>query len=149
MADMEFVQTDAAAGAKFSPTGCWAGIDRWKGASNKKSTIDSVMAAGSLWEDPEFPADDTSISWEMFGYGSMGNSNSDGVAESLPMGMPWKRPSEMGQGLSANPSLMGDLGKPMPQGINQGGVLADCWFMASMSAIAEQPDRILNNMYNR
>ena len=107
------------------------------------------MAAGSLWEDPEFPADDTSISWEMFGYGSMGNSNSDGVAESLPMGMPWKRPSEMGQGLSANPSLMGDLGKPMPQGINQGGVLADCWFMASMSAIAEQPDRILNNMYNR
>lgn len=33
--DTEFVQTEAAAGTQFTPTGCWAGIDRWKGASNK------------------------------------------------------------------------------------------------------------------
>ena len=57
----------------------------------------------------------------------------------------WKRPSEMGY--SGSPSLWGSLGKPVPNGISQMS-LGDCWFLASASALAEQPERIKRVVWN-
>ena len=36
---------------------------------------------------------------------------------------------------------MGDLGKPLPNGVNQAG-LGDCWFLAGVAALAEGPKRL-------
>ena len=61
------------------------------------------------------------------------------------MGLEWKRPSEMGEGWPTKPSLFGSLGQPAPQGVAQQG-LADCWFLAAASAMAEDPNRIYKVM---
>lgn len=57
----------------------------------------------------------------------------------------------MGNGASKKPSLWGDSGKPMPNGVRLGG-LWDSWFLAAASALAENPERIqrflLENEYN-
>jgi len=39
------------------------------------------------------------------------------------------------------PLLWGTKGKPIPNGVNQGGV-GDCWFLASAAAVAEEAHRI-------
>jgi hypothetical protein len=48
----------------------------------------------------------------------------------------WMRPTE----ITSSPSLWGSKGV-RPAAVNQ-GYLGDCWFLASMSAIGEWPDRI-------
>lgn len=54
----------------------------------------------------------------------------------------------MGHGYSTSPSLFGQYGKPIPNGINQMG-LGDCWFLASASSIAEEADRITKIIENK
>lgn len=65
--ETEYLQTESKVG--FSPGSCWAGIKRWEGASNSMRTIRDAQNAGTPWEDPDFPADDTSLSWAKFGFG--------------------------------------------------------------------------------
>lgn len=67
------------------------------------------MSSGKPWEDPDFGADDTSITWADFGFGEMNSP--------IERGMAWKRPAEMGEGWSDHPSLFGEYGKPMPAGV--------------------------------
>lgn len=95
------------------------------GSSNTKDTYDTASSAGALWEDPEFGADASSLTWESYGFGSSGT---DGNKD-------WKRPSEMGAGYPTTPSLFGDYGKPVPNGIRQ-MALGDCWFLAATSSVA-------------
>lgn len=71
--------------------------------------------------------------------------------------MDWMRPGEY-KGSSYNdaglhykfhskPSLYGSLDKPVPNGVHQYG-LGDCWFLAAVSALAEQPERIERIIWN-
>ena len=137
----EEAYVDESAGLSFTPKGCRAGIQRFeRGKSNSEQTWTSASGKGKKWEDPEFGADDSSLSWGKFGFGK--------EYDAPPDGLQWKRPSEMGQGLPAKPSLFGKFGKPLPQGVAQ-GQLGDCWFLASASAVAEQPKRILKVIENQ
>ena len=105
--ETEFIQTNAQ--VSFSPNSCWAGIDRWDSSTNSQSTYDKAVSSGQLWEDPEFGPDDTSITWADFGFGEMSHP--------IKRGMPWKRPSEMAYGWPSKPSLFGEFGVPLPQGV--------------------------------
>ena len=136
--ETELIQTEAKSG--FVPDSCWAGVDRMHSASNKMSTYKAALAAGVPWEDPEFGADDTSLTWADFGFGEM--------SYPIKRGMAWKRPGEMGEGFPTSPSLYGDAGVPLPQGIRQMGI-SDCWFLAGTAAMAEHADRIYNVMQDR
>lgn len=84
--ETEFIQTEAK--VSFSPNSCRAGVDRMHSYSNKKSTYEAAVAAGVPWEDPEFDADDTSLTWADFGFGEMSSP--------IKRGMAWKRPGAMG-----------------------------------------------------
>lgn len=44
-------------------------------------------------------------------------------------------------------TMWGNVGKPAPTGIHQGQV-GDCWFLASLAAVAEHPDRISTKIVN-
>ena len=102
---------DASSGLSFTPTSCTSGIERFEsGASNSEATYTAAQAGAALWEDPEFGADDSSLSWGGFGFGK--------EYDAPPNGLKWKRPSEMGEGLSDKPSLWGSLGKPLPYGVH-------------------------------
>lgn len=94
------------------------------------------MGGSDPWEDPEFGADSTSFVWD--GYGTIGDLDDTS-------GYEWKRPTEMGY--DEDPSLLGELGKPVPNGIHQGG-LGDCWFLSSNAAVAEVATRIKSNIAN-
>jgi len=56
----------------------------------------------------------------------------------------WKRPALIER---VRPSLWGSKGKPVPEGIAQGG-LGDCWFLAAASALAEDDKRIRRILWN-
>lgn len=76
------------------------------------------VVAGKKFEDQSFPAQSDSITWS----GTITRT--------------WKRPSEA----ETSPSLWGSKGI-RPAAINQGG-LGDCWFLASIAALGEWPDRV-------
>ena len=40
------------------------GIRRMSAASNSQETYDAANSASGKWEDPGFPADDTSLMWD-------------------------------------------------------------------------------------
>lgn len=125
----------------FKPKSCESGIERFeKGPSNSKETWKKAKKGNTLWEDPEFGADGSSLSWGQFGFGQ--------EVDAPPTDLQWKRPSEMGQGLSDKPSLWGKFGKPLPTGTQQGG-LGDCWFLAACAALAEVPERIESVFVNK
>jgi len=118
---------------------CSAGIERMNGASNSWATWKAANSASGLWQDPEFTADTSSLYWA--GYPTRKSSTSNIVG--------WKRPSEMGGTWAAEGiTLFGKAGKPQPNGIKQTG-LSDCWFLASVASVAEDPSRILDIMANR
>ena len=98
------------------------------------------MRASQKWEDPQFKADATSLRWDMYGF--------EIDRDAPPKELAWKRPAEFGGGYGTNPKLWGNLGKPVPNGVNQGR-LGDCWFLASASSLAENPERIYDVMYDK
>jgi len=91
-----------------------------------------------LWEDPLFGADQSSLFWASGGvdpvYGKVVNEVVN-----------WKRPRDLypGQGKT----MYGGHEKPEATGIHQGRV-GDCWFLASLSALAEEPHRITDLIEN-
>lgn len=116
---------------------CWTGIERWDWKSNSLKKYQNVLRSGTVdYKDPGFPADDSSLFWEDFG-----------EKIGVPRGMAWKRPKEMGEGWTDSPSLFGKGKQPVPNGIRQMG-LADCWFLAGTSAVAEVPSRITDIMFD-
>lgn len=64
-------------------------------------------------------------------------------------GISFKRPSQLPkkEGGSKTPSLWGDKGV-LPLAINQGSI-GDCWYLSSLSAIAETPSRIKTLFENK
>lgn len=82
-----------------------------------QSIIDECKAKGTQWEDPEFPADRKSL------------------GKTFPCS--WLRPSQyLPDGIK--PII---FDQPRPDDIIQ-GKLGDCWFLSSLSVMAEQPQRI-------
>lgn len=116
---------------------CDGGINRWTHASNSISTYNGAINGGT-WSDPGFGADTSSLYW-----GKQGLSG--GFQASTQKIVAWKRPSEIFKGQA--PSLLGNLGKPAPTGINQGQV-GDCWYLASLAAVAEDPKRMADRITN-
>lgn len=96
------------------------------------ATFKKALQGTAKWEDPEFPASPSSLSWPQYG-----------TARSfrVPKNMKWMRPPDMGHGYPKEPKLYGSAGKPIPNGIAQGG-LGDCWFLSAISSISEVPNRI-------
>jgi len=95
-----------------------------------------------LYEDPDFPADKSSLYWPKYEWdGDMPPDYDEKVTG-------WARPTELVRQArykqpakpDAEPSLWGS-GGIQPNGTNQGG-LGDCWFLAAASALAEYPDRV-------
>ena len=73
----------------------------------------------------------------MYGYNTIGGGTP-------PTSLAWKRPGEM----DSNPKLFGNIGHPIPNGIKQGS-LGDCWFLAAVSSLAENRERVYRFMHNR
>ena len=94
------------------PESCSSGLDRIESKSNALSTYERVLnQSKNKWNDPDFPADDSSLQWGQFGYGDIADSF-------VPkLGMKWLRPSETYYGLEGEVSFFGKLGKPLPQGV--------------------------------
>lgn len=128
--------------SSFRPTTCSSGIQRFtNGTSNSIEAYRAALNGTKLWEDPEFGGDSSSLRWDAYGFSIQGSY-------SPPKLLLWKRPSEMGQGYSTTPSLWGDFGKPIPNGIKQMS-LGDCWFLAAASAVAEQAERVYRFAHDR
>ena len=73
-----------------------------------------------VWEDPNFPAADSSLYY------------TDVRPDYLPANIEWKRPSQ----LVKKPALITDGVTKFD--VHQGH-LGDCWFLASLSALATNP----------
>jgi len=97
------------------------------------------------YEDPSFPADDSSLFWDMQNGSSAGPQVAiyKGLTKDY-QGIIWKRPTDlinntMNPGAN-KPSLFG------PKGIqvrtSEQGDLGDCWFLSSATAVAEYPERM-------
>ena len=96
----EEAYVDESAGLSFTPKSCQAGIKRLHhGLSNKEELWNKFKSGSKKFEDRDFGADDSSLSWGKFGFGK--------EYDAPPDGLKWKRPSEMGQGLPDKPSLYG------------------------------------------
>lgn len=64
------VMADAHVTASFKPTSCDSGIKRFEsGPSNSQATWKAAKSSSTKWEDPEFGADSSSLSWGQFGFG--------------------------------------------------------------------------------
>ena len=83
-----------------------------------------------LYEDPTFPADETSLVWRDY----IRNDKGLDLAERVDH---WARPSEL---VKNNPTLWGWEGV-LPDGTDQ-GTIGDCWFLSAASALAENGKRI-------
>lgn len=93
---------------------------------------------GSSYNDPSFPAAESSLFWRKHLRGTqMPNLYIREVTG-------WARPSEIVKG---HPSLWGSKGV-LPAGTNQGR-LGDCWFLAAAAALAEFPERIQKIFSNK
>ncbi|XP_077996188.1 calpain-B-like [Glandiceps talaboti] len=83
-------------------------------ASDIKAIRDSVISSGVLFEDNEFPADESSLFFSEF--------HTEGIV--------WKRPGE----ITDDPRLLVD-------GVSRDdvvqGILGDCWFLSSCASIAQ------------
>ena len=121
----------------YGDQSCWGGIKRWWHPANSLATYNKVVGGGP-WADPIFEANTSSLYW-----GRMGVSR--GFGNSAARVVAWKRPREInaGQGMT----MWGSAGKPAPTGINQGQV-GDCWFLASLAAVAEEPHRVSQKIHN-
>jgi len=89
---------------------------------NVPQTYEDIKAAcldsGSLWEDPDFPADDSSIYYNK--------------PPSVWPDIEWKRPSE----ICDDPELYVDGASRLD--VNQ-GILGDCWLLAAVASLATRP----------
>jgi len=115
---------------------CGNNIKRW---SSTHETEDFIKYSNheELYEDPDFGAEESSLFLRDHLYdGEMIGTYTENVTG-------WARPSEMTEG---KPSLWGSKGV-LPAGTNQ-GLLGDCWMLASASALAEHPDRVMKMFTN-
>ena len=80
------------------------------GSSNSKNVWMLAKNSEELWEDPEFPADESSIEWPAK-WGSEGD-----IQKFKPSygEISWARPNEIYK--DGKSSLWGDAGFPLPQG---------------------------------
>jgi hypothetical protein len=85
------------------------------------------------YHDISYPADMSSLYWNESNK-SKNNTSLRGLWNNNIF--KWKRPTE----IEASPSLWGSKGI-RPSAINQ-GVLGDCWFLSTMSALGEWPERV-------
>lgn len=105
------------------------------------TTFKSAHQANSKWVDPSFGADWSSMYW-----GQMGVSDVGSVKNMQSKIKAFKRPNQIYNGVK--PELYGQLGHPAPTGIKQGQI-GDCWFLASLAALAEKPHRISQLIENK
>ena len=104
-------------GAMSANESCTYGIERFtNGTSNSWQAFKNSQNGTKKWEDPEFTADQSSLNWA----DKWGREEDDYKA---PTNLVWKRPEEMGgfdgKEFNQNPTLWGDLGKPVPNGVVQ------------------------------
>jgi hypothetical protein len=97
----------------------------------ESETLINFKHSANKFMDSSFPTDMTSLFWKYEGKKSMDAENTYKTINA------WKTPAELD---GAKPSLWGSKGI-RPAAINQGN-LGDCWWLASMAAIAEWDDRI-------
>lgn len=139
----ELVQSQAQA-ANSNNYSCFGGIERFtNGPSNSFTAFRNSQTASAKWRDPGFPADDSSLWWQ-----GMGREQHPYTP---PVGLHWKRPEEMGGRSTGpygqNPKIWGNLGQPVPNGVDQ-GELGDTWFLSAASSISEDPERITRIIWN-
>jgi hypothetical protein len=106
---------------------------RWGDASNSWDTYVKAYKSSGVYEENDFGANMESI------YSSSAPPKSSQAAYYKRGVVGWKRPKDFYP--DETPLLKGSLGAFTPQGIKQGG-LSDCWFLAGITAIAENPDRM-------
>lgn len=98
-----------------------------KGAQEPKTfeeIRDDCSTKGQLWEDPDFPATDSSIYFKN--------------PPSVWPGIKWMRPKE----ICSNPEMF--VGGASRLDVNQ-GALGDCWLLAAVSCLATS-DQMLHNV---
>lgn len=116
-------------GLEGVPQTCTSNIRRMSSAHNRGDFAKHINS-GTPYTDPEFTPDESSLFWRKHLWSAK-------MAKTyLKKVNGWSRPSK----LVKSPSLWGNKGVK-PAGTNQ-GLLGDCWFLASASAIAETPARI-------
>jgi len=107
---------------------------------NSKSYYDNLV--DGKYEDPSFPANNSSLYWEMQNTSHWGTQIKVYKGYEKSPGLIWKRPSEIvhkNPGVN-KPSLWGSEGVSVKT--SKQGNLGDCWFLSTATALAETPDRI-------
>mgnify|MGYP000288672898 CR=1 FL=1 len=104
---------------------------RWADSSNSWNTFKTAFQSGSVYQDSDFKADMSSI------YANNARPQSAYQLDQRVVG--WKRPKDIYPGEEVH--LKGTQGLFAPTGIKQGG-LGDCWFLAGVTALAEDPERL-------
>lgn len=76
----EEAYVDESAGLSFTPKSCKAGIMRLhKSKSNSQEVYDRFSTGSKKFEDKDFGADDSSLSWGKFGFGKEYDAPPDGL----------------------------------------------------------------------
>lgn len=120
---------------------CQGGVRRWGHQSNTQTAFKQALSRNGKYVDPTFGADSSSLYW-----GQMGVSDVGTVRNMQAKIKAWKRPSEIHPNQAT--VLYGELGHPAPTGIQQ-GMIGDCWYLASLAALAEEPHRIEKLIANK
>ena len=95
---------------------------------------------GNKWEDPQFPADKTSLTYPQ--------DWAARIKEKPKWAqITWERPDKIAAFANSQGSTELFHGDIEPNDVNQGS-LGDCWLLSSMSAIAEYPGRIRKMFIN-
>ena len=110
---------------------------------NHESKYDDLLkdlqSKGEVFTDSEFPGDKTSLIPDWNDKNEETTSIVDDWAK-----VEWHRPNEI-KGLDENVKLF--EGKVVPNDIKQ-GALGDCYFLSSLSVMAENPERIKRLFHN-
>lgn len=111
---------------------------RWAHSSNSWDTYKKAYQGTDAWVDTEFTADMNSI------YSAAYPPQNNRGAQYDKQVVGWKRPKDIYPGEKVH--YKGKLGEFAPAGIKQGSI-ADCWFLATVTAIAEHPPRLHKNFH--
>lgn len=95
----ELLEVDESAQVGFKATSCKSGIMRFtNGSSNSMKMYETAKSGSDPFNDPEFPADASSLNWASAGYSTIGGGTP-------PSNLAWKRVSQM----DTDPLLFGKL----------------------------------------
>lgn len=127
-------QTTAPLHNSTIPYSCTTSIDRWKAGP---ANYEAIIASGAEWNDTQFPMDSTAYSWFNLTGANYTRASLISARSNTFLRLKDKYPTNTLFGTSNS-----------RDDIVQGG-LGDCYFLAAISAYAENDSRFQQNFVNK